>query len=404
MPSERSRGGSGAVSTGVVEHLGLVDPVEPEQPRRLGAVAPGVEVGDAVGGHHAARVDDPLGLLVAARARSRSAGPAGRGPTASCELAAQQRRSVSAASSPGSTSGGAAGRGRPPPPAWPAPGRRPRGCRPRRRPRSARSATMIAVASVGVEPQRPGQVVGVGDPDHAVGEPSGPPARRGRRRSGRRGSRPGRPHMNSTLRSFSSCSGGTPSAAGRLVERAPGRARGGRAPGVSSRATWSLALAAACVTRRAIAVPDGRAQPATTSSRSCGRLLDVARRGRARAARRPARRRAEAPAGPTGSRRRARRRRARRRSAPPAQDGAGTLADQHDGLLGRRVGRQPAGDLAHVGAGRDRRTTPGWPGPCGRRRRPGRAGRPAPRRGRCRARRRTSGRRSGRRPTAGGGG
>ena len=28
----------------VVEHLGAVDPVQPEQPRRLGAVAPGVEV------------------------------------------------------------------------------------------------------------------------------------------------------------------------------------------------------------------------------------------------------------------------------------------------------------------------------------------------------------------------
>ena len=78
MPSARSRGSHvGVLLDGRVEHLGAGDPVEPEQPLVLGEVAPGVEVGVAVGGDHPQRVDDPLGGLVAGRARSSSAAPAG---------------------------------------------------------------------------------------------------------------------------------------------------------------------------------------------------------------------------------------------------------------------------------------------------------------------------------------
>ena len=64
-PSPRSRGAARLRDHGVVEHLGAHDPVEPEQPGRLGEVAPGVEVGVPLGVDDPARVDHPLGLLVA---------------------------------------------------------------------------------------------------------------------------------------------------------------------------------------------------------------------------------------------------------------------------------------------------------------------------------------------------
>src|SRR3954462_2309247 len=47
-----------------IEHLGPRYPVKPEQPLVLGHVAPGGEIGVAVGGDHAQGVDDALGGLV----------------------------------------------------------------------------------------------------------------------------------------------------------------------------------------------------------------------------------------------------------------------------------------------------------------------------------------------------
>ena len=64
-PSPRSRGAAGSVATGSSRTSAAHDPVEPEQPRGLGEVAPGVEVGVTLGVDDPAGVHHPLGLLVA---------------------------------------------------------------------------------------------------------------------------------------------------------------------------------------------------------------------------------------------------------------------------------------------------------------------------------------------------
>ncbi len=78
------------------------------------------------------------------------------------------------------------------------------------RPRRPRSGS-AAAAGPGSRRWRPGS-------RRPTGARPGPPARRGRRRSGRPGSPPGSPHMNSTLRSLSSWSAADAEARGRLVE------------------------------------------------------------------------------------------------------------------------------------------------------------------------------------------
>ena len=64
-PSSDGREVAAAGGDRVVEHRGLGDPVEPEQPIVVGAVAPGVEVVRPSVRDTAMRVDDPLGELVA---------------------------------------------------------------------------------------------------------------------------------------------------------------------------------------------------------------------------------------------------------------------------------------------------------------------------------------------------
>ena len=136
-----------ASARGVSSTVGVVDPVQPEQPRRLGAVAPGVEVVEAVRGHHPARVDDPLGLLVATRHVVGQPHLPRHGSRPPVSSAAQLRQLVDAPR-PGRPGRGRRVPRRPPPRAWPAPGPPPRGCRRRTRragraaPRSARCASV----------------------------------------------------------------------------------------------------------------------------------------------------------------------------------------------------------------------------------------------------------------------
>ena len=148
-PADRSRGSSGCSDRGV-EHVDRQHPVEPEQPRRLGAVAPGVEVGDPA--------------AVTSRAGRRRARSPRRGTARSRRSRTWRRRltasaSWAAACAPlgvrhvGVDVGDLDGRTAPSPAAasaWPGRGRRRRGWSASALPRRVRSATISADASAAV--------------------------------------------------------------------------------------------------------------------------------------------------------------------------------------------------------------------------------------------------------------
>ena len=217
--------------------------------------------------------------------------------------------------------------------------------------RSARRATISARRLGGGEPQRPGQVVGVGHPDHAVAlgvlqrvevdvdQVVGVAARAARTSAAPEVARAAAP--------------GAAPGRGRPPRGAPRRGSGGRAPGSAAGppAPWrrwrtaSWRGSSGRLHRGPQPLDDLVAQPTRGPRRRHRRAV-------ARAPRRPGRR-GGARAGPSRLCRRGRPRRARPGRALRRSPWPGALAHQDVCGLGQRRRGEPPGDLADVGAGRD---------------------------------------------------